>query len=138
MRSGTFYRFLLAATLIALPACGDGTGPGEDLVIRVAPNFAATVDRSALESAKGPNGPYSQYDIWVIVAPGVQANAGVVLPASAPVFVRHGGSLAVADGSMIRKGDRLEVWRESQVVSGAVQAPPGAPLYVATQVVIDR
>ena len=129
---------LLAASVIALSACNGSTGPGEELVLKVAPNFAATVDKSELESANGPNGPYSQYDLWIIVAPGVQANAGLVLPTSAPVFVRHGGSLSIGAGSMIRKGDRLEVWRESQVAYGAAQAPPGAPTYVATQVVIDR
>ena len=130
---------LVAAAVIAASACGDGsTGPGESLVIKTAPQFAATVDKSTLESGNGPNGPYSQYDLWVIVLPGIAANAGVVVPASVPVFLRHDGRLDASAASVIHKNDKIEVWREPQVVTGAVQAPPGAPLYVATQVVIGR
>ena len=67
------------------------------------------------------------------------ANAGVVLPLSAPVFLRSNGGLATTDASKIRVGDQIQVWRDPiRVAYGAVQGPPGAPTYTGTQIVIVR
>jgi hypothetical protein len=97
------------------------------------------VDRVLYESATGPAGPYSQYDIWVIVPPGTSANAGVVLSTSAPVFLLTDGTLFTALGSEIRVGDQIQVWRDPTfVVYGSAQGPPGSPTYTGTQIVIVR
>jgi hypothetical protein len=129
---------LLAATAIAASACGKAAPTGAEIAMPGV-TFTATVAKAEPESANGPAGAYSQYDVWVVIPPGSKANAGVVVPASAPVFVRHAGVLAASSASAIRVGDAVEVSRDPiQVGYGAVQAPPGAPVFLATQVIVDR
>ena len=133
-------RSLSTISLVALSACSSSSalGPPSTLVLSTPPDFSATVSKVDYESANGPAGPYSQYDAWVIVPPAVSANAGVVVPTSLPVFVRHNGQIYSSSASSIKVGDRVEVWHNVSVVYGAVQGPPGAPTYESTQVVIDR
>jgi hypothetical protein len=108
-------------------------------VLTTAPNFSGLVSKSALESGNGPAGYYSQYDVWVIVPPASDANAGVVVPMSAPVFVRRDAGLETASAGEIRVGDRIQVWHDAVPVAyGAVQGPPGAPTYIGTQIVLVR
>lgn len=103
------------------------------------PDFSATVSKAEFEGGNGPAGPYEQYDIWVVIPPATTANAGVVLGKSVPVFVMRGGGIAAADAGQIRVGDQIQVWRDPiRVGYGAVQAPPNAPVYTGTQVVIVR
>jgi hypothetical protein len=108
-------------------------------MLATAPDFSGSVAKAELESGNGPAGYYAQHDIWVVIPPATNANAGVVVPTSAPVFLRHRGGLVAVAASEIRVGDRIQVWRDPiQVGYGAVQAPPGAPVYRGTQIVIDR
>jgi len=130
---------LLAALAILATACSDGpTGAETTLTITAPSNFVGTVTKVEHEAAYGPAGPYDQYDVWLIVPPGSSPNAGVVVPVRIPIFSRQGETVYTASGSDIHVGDQLEVWRDQTVGYGAVQAPPGAPVYVATQVVIVR
>ena len=97
------------------------------------------VAKVEFESANGPAGPYSQHNVWVVIAPSAAANAGVVVPNSARVFIRSKeGRLTSAGPADIKVGASIEVWHDSMVGYGAVQGPPGAPTYTGTQVVISR
>ena len=144
MRSSFVHRAALTALAIAVAACSHATGPADTrqeatLVLTTTPDFSATVTKAWYESANGPAGPYAQYDVWVAIAPATSANAGVVVPVKAPVFLRSGGRLLTASGEDIRAGDRIQVWRDPVFVGyGAVQGPPGAPTYEGRQIVIVR
>ena len=139
MRPRTAIHSLLAASVIAAAACSDGpTGPEATLTLTAPSNFVGTVTKVEHEAAYGPAGFYDQYDVWLIVPPGSSPNAGVVVPVRIPIFSRQGQTVYTATGGDIHVGDQLEVWRDQTVGYGAVQAPPGAPVYVATQVVIVR
>jgi hypothetical protein len=130
---------LLAACAFAAAACASATDPSATLMITTPPDFSATVSKAELEGGNGPAGPYEQYDLWVVIPPASTANAGVVLPKSAPVFMMRGGGIAAADAGQIRVGDQIRVWRDPVFVGyGAVQAPPNAPVYRGMQIVIVR
>ena len=137
-------RRVLLPTLLALgTACGataeSALGPPATLALTTAPDLTGTVARADAENAVGPEGPYSQVDVWLTVPPATAANAGVVVPLKTPVFVRgRGGAVTAAAPGDIRAGDAVEVWHDQVVGYGAVQGPPGAPTYFGTQVVIDR
>lgn len=135
-----YLRCLSTISLVTLSACSGSSalGPPATLVISTPPDFSATISKVDYESANGPAGPYSQYDVWVIIPPAARANAGVVVPTTHPVFVRHNEQIYSSSASSIKVGDRVEVWHNVSVVYGAVQGPPGAPTYESTQVVIDR
>jgi hypothetical protein len=135
----------LAAALLAAAACGGdgggGTLPLEEasLVLTGPPAMTARVAKAEYEAANGPAGPYAQHNLWLIVPPGVMPNAGVVVGSHIPVFIRRDGRTYAAEGGDVRVGDRVEVWTDPVFVGyGAVQAPPGAPVYHGDQVVIVR
>ena len=139
MRTITSARGVLALLALALAGCSDPAGPSATLTVDPTADFAAYVSKAEYESANGPAGPYAQYDLWLIIPPSQTANAGVVLPLSAPVYLRDGGRTRLASGADIRVGDQVQIWHDHLHVShGAVQAPPGAPGYVGTQVIIVR
>ncbi|HEY2065554.1 MAG TPA: hypothetical protein VGG84_06315 [Gemmatimonadaceae bacterium] len=125
---------------LASAACrGTPLGPEESLTLTTAPDISASVAKAEYEGGNGPNGPYAQFDVWLVVPPGAAPNAGVVLPTKAPVFVRWNGRTYSASGNDIRPGDHVDVWTVAhEVAYGVVQGPPGAPTYTATQLVIDR
>jgi hypothetical protein len=130
---------LLPLALVVLFACSsDSLGPKTDLVLNAPPDFSARVYQVEFEGGNGPDGPYSQYDVWVVIPPATTANAGVVVPIRGPVFVRTRDGIFSSDGSHIRTGDKVDVWHDAGAAYGAVQGPPGAPTYTSTQVVIDR
>lgn len=136
-----FSHALIAALVLTASACRGTTSPSNaTLVLQTDPDLLGNVMKVEYESGIGPGfGPYAQWDIWLLIPPASSANAGVVLPVAAPVFLRRNGGLATASASQIRVGDRLKVWRDPVHVGyGAVQAPPGAPDYVGTQIVIVR
>lgn len=132
---------LIAVSVLTAAACGGATSPSTaTLVLQTDPDLSGNVMKVEYESGNGPGfGPYSQWDIWVLIPPASSANAGVVLPVAAPVFLRRNGGLTSATASQIRVGDRLQIWRDPVFVGyGAVQGPPGAPTYQGTQIVIVR
>ena len=130
---------MVALSLIAAMSCSGSTDAPLTLVLNTEPDFSGSVERVLYESATGPAGPYTQYDIWVIIPPATSANAGVVLPTSVPVFLQTGGTLFTAIGSEIRVGDQIQVWRDpTHIAYGSAQAPPGSPSYTGTQIVIVR
>ena len=135
-----FSHALIAVSVLTAAACSGDTSPTATLVLQTDPDLSGNVMKVEYESGNGPGfGPYAQWDIWVLIPPASSANAGVVLPVAAPVFLRSNGGLVTATASQIRIGDRLEVWRDPVHVSyGAVQGPPGAPTYEGTQIVIVR
>ena len=138
MRFGLWQR-VLPSLLVAGAACGDATGPAATLALSTAPHFSGTVARVTAESGTSPEGPYSQYDLWVTVPPATAASVGVVLPLSTPVFVRSSaGAITAAHLGDLRAGDAVEVWDDHMAAYGVVQGPPGAPTYTGTQIVIDR
>jgi hypothetical protein len=135
------YRIVVCAFLSALvfggAACTSATSPL--LLFATAPDLSGTVSKAEFEGGNGPAGPYSQYDIWLIVPPASSANAGVVVGTSTPVFVRGNNGLVAVSAADIRVGDQIQVWRDPIFVGyGAVQGPPGAPTYQGTQIVIIR
>jgi hypothetical protein len=127
---------LLLTTLIA--GCQDETGPDTTLVLSRPPELTAAVFQSTHESGPSPNGPISQYAVWIGSPGATNADAGVVVGAGTPVFVRSSGELTRTTGAAIAVGDLIEVWRDASVAYGAVQAPPGQPCYHGTQIVIAR
>lgn len=96
------------------------------------------VVQSTNESGYTPEGYSSQYAVWIAIAPSPSANAGVVVNASAAVYLSRGGIVVSTIAGSIRTGDSVQVWRDNTVAYGAVEAPPGAPCYSATKVVILR
>jgi hypothetical protein len=141
MQIRKFSHALIAVSVLTAAACSSATDASTaTLVLQTDPDLSGNVIKVEYESGNGPGfGPYSQWDIWVLVPPASSANAGVVLPVAAPVFLRRNGGLATATASQIRVGDRVQVWRDPVHVSfGAVQGPPGAPTYEGTQIVIVR
>ena len=128
-----------ALALVLLCACsGDSAGPRADLVLTTPPDFSARVSYVEFEGGNGPDGAYSQQNVWVVVPPATVANAGVVVPTSSPVFIRTGDGILSSDANQIRIGDRVEVWHDITAAYGVVEGPAGAPTYRSTQVVIDR
>ena len=137
--SNVVFGALIALSLPAATACSGATDAPATLVLTTDPDFSGSVSVVYYESATGPAGPYSQYDIWVTIPPATSANAGVVLPTSVPVFLQKEGSLWTASGSELRVGDQIQVWRDPTFVAyGSAQGPPGSPTYTGTQIVIVR
>lgn len=140
----TYFRPLAQAVLfvstVSLAACSTGTEPEAALTLATPPNFAATVVKVEFESANGPGfGLYSQYNVWVAIPPASTATAGVVVATSAPVFLRsNSGRITSADAGDINVGSTIEVWHLGGAGYGALQAPPGAPVYDGDQIVIMR
>ena len=129
----------LAVLAVAGAGCREAASPSSPLVLTTAPDLAATVSSSRLESGNGPAGASYWYGVWVTIAPATIANAGVVVVASTPVYIRPAsGLISRTTGAEIHAGDTIEVWRDTSVTYGAIEAPPGAPAYNATQVVILR
>jgi hypothetical protein len=136
-------RIGLLAALLVVAGCAhrDPSGPREEaeLVLTRTPELTASVSKAEYEAANGPNGPYAQYNLWLVVPPGRLPNAGVVVSVNDPVFIRQDGRIYAATGADLRGGDRVEIWCDlAHVGYGAVQAPPGAPVYFGDQVVIVR
>lgn len=131
---------ILSVALLVLSACSsDSLGPKANLVVTTAPDFSARVYSVQYEAGNGPGaGPYSQHNVWVVIAPATAANAGVVVPTASPVFVRTRDGIFLSDGNQIKAGDNVEIWHDRTTAFGAVEGPPGSPTYTSTQVVIDR
>jgi hypothetical protein len=124
--------------LICCIACGSPTDI-TTLVLSTPPDFSGLVTQVTLEEGNSPGGFVSQFDVWVSISPSSVANAGVVVGKSTPVFIRvQSGSLTSVMPDAIRAEDSVEIWHDKTVAYGAAQAPPGAPTYLATQVVILR
>jgi hypothetical protein len=140
MRTSTARSVFLVALALASGSCAGAVfGPETTLTINTPADLSANVAKATLESGIGPEGPYSQFDVWLFVAPGAAPDAGVVMPTAAPVFVQRNGRAYAADASDIRAGDRVDVWTvPDRVAYGVVQGPPGAPTYTGTQLVIHR
>ena len=113
-------------------------GARGNLTVSGPPDLRVTVFRSTHEEFISPVGPISQYAVWIGRPTGTRPDAGVLVAAKTPVFLRINGALARTTGAAITAGDFVQVWRDASVAYGAVQAPPGAPCYHATQVVIER
>jgi hypothetical protein len=132
-----FRNRLLAAALLALGACRGATDAGPAVVTLAPTTFTALVAKAYLEEGNGPNGFYSQHNLWVIISPGTSPNAGVLVSRNTSVVLSHDGQRTPATAADIRAGDRVEVVRDPVSVGyGAVQSPPGTPLYDAVEVVI--
>lgn len=111
------------------------------LPLSTSPDITGFVTQVTHEEGNSPAGFISQYDVW-IAFPSRTSNggsAGVVVAKSTPVFVQSadGEPVSVTPGH-ISAGDTVEIWHNITVVYGSAQAPPGAPAYEATQVVISR
>lgn len=119
--------------------CGDITGPSTTLSLQRAPDFAAVVISNSHKEFFAPSGFWiSQYELWVAISPSDTANAGVVVAAARPVFLKTDGLLIQATPDDISPGDSIEVWHDTSVAYGSVQAPPGAPAYTGLQIAIFR
>jgi hypothetical protein len=104
-----------------------------------AADFSGRVDKVDLEDGFSPEGPLYQHDLWLTVAPGTAPNAGVVVGRTVPVFLQVGSAAPIASTACaVEVSDSVEVWHDASVIYGAAQAPPGAPAYSGTQVVIVR
>jgi hypothetical protein len=121
-----------------LAGCQDGTGPSTTLVLTQPPDLTAVVFQSTHESGPTPGGYVSQYAVWIGNSGATSGDAGVVVGAGIPVFVSSSGKLTRTTGEAIAAGDLIQVWRDASVAYGAVEAPPGTPCYIGTQIVILR
>jgi hypothetical protein len=138
MRDQCFRSMLPLLLTALLTGCQDGTGPDTALDLSEPPDLTAVVFQSTYESGPSPNGHISQYAVW-IGAPGASnPNAGVVIGAATPLFVRSGATLTRTTAAAIASGDLIQLWRDASVAYGAVQAPPGRPCYRGEQIVIVR
>jgi hypothetical protein len=126
---------LLAALILG---CGGGTEPDTATPLTTPPDLTAVVFRSTYDHEQSPEGPLSQYDVWIGAPGAASADAGVVVGSDTPVFLRTGDRLSQTSGASIKVGDTIEVWRDGTVAYGAVECPPGAPCYGSTQIVIRR
>jgi hypothetical protein len=127
---------VLTALLIG---CQDSAGPDTTtLELSGPPDLTVAVFQSTHESGFFPGGYVSQYAVWIGSPGATKADAGVVIGAATPVFVRSGGTLARTTAAAIVPGDVIQVWRDASVTYGAVQAPPGQPCYHGRQIVIVR
>jgi hypothetical protein len=141
-------QFVVPLTVaIVIAGCNSALSPtagsdlGSPLPLSRSPDLTAVVTKDTVEAGYSPGwagGWRSQYDLWLAVAPSPAANAGAVLGAATPVFVSSGGVLSSATAASIRIGDVIQLWHDAGSVYGAAQAPPGAPAYASTQVVILR
>ena len=144
MRDRGLLAMLPLAVAIGIAGCsspvdpGTSVSPGSPLIVSGSPNLTATVTMFTVDSGLTPEGYRSQYDAWVAIAPSPTANAGVVVAGSTPVFLSTHGILSRVTAASIMVGDAIQVWHGATVVYGAVQAPPGAPAYDGTQIVILR
>lgn len=137
MRTSCLARPILTlAVPLLLAGCLDATSATVTLPIQTAPDFTARVVIATHEQMVSPEGPVSQYDLFVAIPPSDTANAGVVIPESMPVFEAVSGQYVSTTAATIRVGQTIQVWHDFRVAYGAVQAPPGAPVYVPTQVVV--
>lgn len=136
MQRRALYRLLVLA--LAAAACQDSTGTETTLPVSGPADLSATVVQSTHEEFISPGGPVSQYAVWIRPPTGTRPDAGVLVGAQTPVFLRADGVLSETTGAAITAGDLVQIWRSASVVHGAAQAPPGAPCYDATQVVIER
>ena len=131
-------RRLLPLALSVLPACQDGTAAEAILVVPGPPDLRVAVFQSTHEDFISPAGHVSQHALWIGLPSGTRPDAGLVVGSTTPVFIRENGGLSRTTGAAIMAGDLIEVWRDASVAYGAVQAPPGAPCYRSTQIVIER
>jgi len=136
------FRGTVLLTLL-LVACQDSTSPGSShesgLVVPGPPDLSVVVFQSTHQEFDAPDGKHhSQYAIWVGGLGTSSPDAGIVLGAAGPVFIRKGTTLTRTTAASIAPGDAIEVWRTGSVSYGAVQAPPGAPCYHGLQIVIVR
>lgn len=130
---------IAGSLLLAAAGCRDGIGPTVKLALQSSPDFSAIVTKSTLLEGVTPEGWMSAYEVWVAIPPSDTADAGVLVPAEGPVYRITGGTrLATDTASDITAGDSIEVWHDGLAVYGAAQAPPDAPAYFATQIVIVR
>ena len=134
----SFRRALPLLLFTLLTGCQDSAAPEVALVLPTPPDMVVIVFQSTHENFYSPVGYVSQYAVWIGSYGVPRPEAGVVVSASTPVFIRERGGLTRATGAAINPGDVLEVWRDASVAYGAVQAPPGAPCYRGLQVVISR
>lgn len=131
-------RIPLLLALAVVVGCQDTAGPDATLAISGPPDFTAAVFQTTHEEFISPVGPISQYAVWIGPSARTRPDAGVLLGPKTPVFIRRHGALSQTTGASLKVGDLIQVWRDASVAYGATQAPPGAPCYHATQIVIER
>lgn len=140
-------RWLIVLMALAGTGCSDSTGSdggGNCALTTVAfsltpADLSARVSTVTFDNEIGPWGPLNQYNLWLTIAPSIAPNAGLVVGKAVPVFVQVGSTPVMASSACaIAVGDSLHVWHDATVVYGAVEAPPGAPAYYGTQVLIVR
>lgn len=131
---------LCAAQVLMVYACTRTTASPTPAPSLAAPRFVARVVSACRETAVGPAvGPYSQVNLIVAIPPAKVANAGIIVSVRAAVYTQRGATqpfMASADAFMT--GDELEVWHDGMPAIESSQAPPGAPTFHATKIVIHR
>jgi len=133
------WRTACATLALAVFACTAATSPRVTLQLQTPPDLGARVVSVHHQQGWAPGGFYmDQYAVWVAIAPSDSANAGVLVGARQPVFLQVRDALARDSAADITSGDSIEVWHDVGFGYGSVQAPPGAPGYDATQIVIVR
>lgn len=138
-----FLPYLLAGASLA---CGSSSATGPcvptpvDTACLAGPaTFVAVVARITHESGNTPAGPIDQYDFWMTIPPSPTPNVGVVAGAGIPVFLQVGsGPLYPTVLANIQVGDRVSAWVSANGGYGSPQAPPGAPVHLGQQLVIQR
>lgn len=123
--------------------CERATGPADpatpaSLVLTRASDFQGRVTHVTRQCGSWPFGYGCQDNVWFARPPDTAADAGVVVGDSTPVFVGAQGSFYASTGSAITAGDMIQIWTDGSTTWGATQCPPGAPCYMATQIVIAR
>ena len=98
-------RIARIALALSVAACTETTSP--TLPIQTAPDFGARVVSIHRQQFIAPIGPVDQYALWVAIAPSDTANAGVLVAAAQPLFVRAKGVLPFAGGDVPQAGGAI-------------------------------
>jgi hypothetical protein len=130
--------YLCAALVQTGCASGSATARSAPMYAPTAPNFVARVVMACRETEIGPSvGPYSQVNLVVAIASATVGNAGIVIDGDTQLYMRTGArSMFITTPGSIIAGDELEVWHDGRPAMGAVQSPPGTPVYLAKQAII--
>ncbi len=134
--------FLAGASL----ACGSSSAvepcipvPVDSACLAGPPTFVAVVTRVIHEQGNSPAGPLDQYDLWMAIVPSDTANVGVVVGSGVPVFLQVGtGPRYPTVVANVQVGDQVSAWVSANGAYGSPQAPPGAPVRLGQQLVIQR
>lgn len=131
--------FAVGAAILVLAACYNSATDPSEMQLTTPPDLIGVVQQITHDTSFAPAGfQLDQYEIFIAIPPATAANAGVILGPHTTAFRSHQGLTRAVDRAAIAVGDTLRIWVDGAPAFGSVQAPPGAPAYIAAQVVLQH